>query len=150
MLFTANQTITAVALAVTMQSGIVAAIEPTRVTDAQVIRGDFESTVDKPSALKGAKPPEMIGPIHFDAQSVVDDPSNASVDPDAAEDDPTDQWADFYNRLYRLIAGSNFGDWSALWSNTPIASQPPANRAPVNTPRANNSPATAIPSPVVA
>ena len=84
MLFTANQTITAVALAVTMQSGIVTAIEPTRVTDAQVIRGDFESTVDKPSALKGAKPPEMIGPIYFDAQSVVDDPSNASVDPDAA------------------------------------------------------------------
>ena len=150
MLFTVNQTIAAVALAVTMQSGIVTAIEPTRVTDAQVIRGDFESTVDKPSALKGAKSPEMIGPIYFDAQSVVDDPGNASVDPEAAGDDPTDQWADFYNRLYRLIAGSNFGDWSALLSNTPIASQPPANRAPVNTPRANNSPATAIPSPVVA
>jgi hypothetical protein len=41
MLFTANQTIAAVALAVTIQSGIVTAIEPTRVTDAKVITGDF-------------------------------------------------------------------------------------------------------------
>ena len=55
MLFTAGQTIKAVALALTMQSGIVAAIEPTRVTDAQVITGDFESTMDKPLALKADK-----------------------------------------------------------------------------------------------
>ena len=82
--------------------------------------------MDKPLALKGAKPPEMSETIYFDAQSVMDNPGNAAVDPEAAEDDPTDQWADFYNRLYKLIAGGHFGDWSARLSNAPVASQPPA------------------------
>ena len=101
-------------------------------------------------ALKGAKPPEMSLPIYFDAPSVVDDPGNVAVDPEAAEDDLTGQWADFYNRLYTLIAGGNCGDWSARLSNAPVASQPPANRAPVNTLLADSSPDIAIPSPVVA
>ena len=51
--------------------------------------------MDKPLALKGAKPLAMSEPIYFDAHSVIDDSGNAAVDPKAAEDDPTDQCADF-------------------------------------------------------
>jgi len=147
MLFTAGQTIKAVALALTMQSGIVAAIEPARVTDAQVITGDFESTMDKPLALKADKLlalkadrlAEISGLVHFEAASAADDSDNPSDDPEAATGDPVNQWADFYNLLYALFAGRNQGDWSALLSNTPIASQPPADIAPVDTPIGNRS-----------
>jgi hypothetical protein len=130
-----------------MQSGIAAAIEPTRVKEALVITGNFEPKVDKPLAIKVDKLLAMKmdklavikGLFHFEAASAADDSDNPPDDPEAATGDPADLWADFYNLLYTFFASRNHGDWSALLSSTPIASQPPADITPVDIPIANRS-----------
>lgn len=153
MVFTASKTFAAVVIGLTMQSGVVAAIESTRVTNGWVITGDFESAMakplerkgnsllamqgDEPTAMERDKPSEMKGLVYFKAASVVDESVNPSGDPEAAAGDPIDLQADFYNQLYTLFAGRNHGDWSALLSNMPIASQPPAHRTSVDAPTAN-------------
>jgi hypothetical protein len=53
MVFTASKTFAAVVIALTMHSGVVAAIESTRVTNGWVITGDFESAMAKPLERKG-------------------------------------------------------------------------------------------------
>ena len=119
-----------------------------------MITGNFEPKVDKPLAMKGARAATAgmkakaggdQRALHFEAASAEDDSDNPADDPEAATGDPADLWADFYNLLYTLFAGRNHGDWSALLSNTPIASQPPADIAPVDTPMADRSPSYCIP-----
>ena len=160
MVFTTGQTIATVVLGLTMQSGIVAAIEPTRVNNAWVITDDFESTIEKPlelkvnkllamkgdepSAMKRDKPSAIKGLVYFKADSAADNSDNPSGDAEAAAGDPVDLRTDFYNQLYSLFAGRDHGDWSALLSNMPIASQPSAHRPSVDTPAANRDSDTLV------